>query len=220
MSATASQPESSYLFRKLHSLSGIIPVGAFLAEHFWSNSSALVSADRYNQVSQELQTIPFRVLVEFAFIFLPILYHGGYGVYIWWKGQSNAWRYPWVSNWLFTLQRYTGLIAFVYIAWHVYTERWLTHGMSTYDTVATDLANPWYFAFFVVGTTASSFHLAVGIWNFACKWGLAATVRAQRLVGGLGVAVGAVFSAVGVLISISFRYDWHPFASYLSNAAK
>ena len=74
MSATATRPQTSYLLRKLHSLSGIVPLGAFLAEHFWSNSSALVSAPKYNETSQELQTIPFRVLAEWAFIFLPILF--------------------------------------------------------------------------------------------------------------------------------------------------
>src|SRR5260370_23154053 len=80
MSATATRPETSFLLRKLHSLSGIVPVGAFLAEHFWSNSAALVSAEKYNQTSVELQTIPFRVFVEWAFIFFPILFHGGVGL--------------------------------------------------------------------------------------------------------------------------------------------
>ena len=216
MSATATRPETSYLLRKLHSLSGIVPVGAFLAEHFWSNSSALVSAAKYNETSQELQTIPFRVIVEWAFIFLPILYHGGYGVYIWLRGESNVSQYPWVKNWLYTFQRYTGIIAFAYIGWHVYTQRWLTHGMSTYSEVAQQMRNPWAFTFMVVGIVASSFHLGVGIWNFLCKWGLAATVRAQRAAGQLGVAVGVVFSFVGVLIVLSFRFDWHPFASYLT----
>lgn len=216
MSATATRPETSYLLRKLHSLSGIIPVGAFLAEHFWSNSSALVSAQKYNQTSQDLQTIPFRLFVEWAFIFLPILYHGGYGVYIWLRGESNVSQYPWVKNWLYTAQRYTGLIAFVYIGWHVYTERWLTHGMSTYSEVAQEMRISWAFAFMIVGVLASSFHLGVGIWNFLCKWGLAVTARAQRAAGGLGVAVGFVFSVVGVLIVLSFRLDWHPFSSYLT----
>jgi succinate dehydrogenase / fumarate reductase, cytochrome b subunit len=215
MSATATEANSSYLLRKLHSLTGIIPVGAFLAEHFWSNSAALVSAQKYNQTSEDLQTIPYRVFVEWIFIFLPILYHGGYGVYIWLRGQSNVSQYPWVRNWLYTLQRWTGLVAFVYIGWHLYTERWITHGRSTYATVANDLANPWYLAFFVVGVLASSFHLGVGIWNFLCKWGLAATARAQRAAGQLGVLIGVVFSVVGVLIILSFRLDWHPFASYL-----
>jgi succinate dehydrogenase cytochrome b subunit len=216
MSATATRPETSYFLRKLHSLSGIVPVGAFLAEHFWSNSAALVSVAKYNETSQELQTIPFRVFVEWAFIFLPILYHGGYGVYIWLRGESNVSQYPWVKNWLYTFQRYTGLIAFAYIGWHVYTQRWLTHGMSTYAEMAQQLLNPWALAFMIVGVVASSFHLGVGIWNFLCKWGLAATVRAQRAAGGLGVAIGVVFSCVGVLIVLSFRLDWHPFASYLT----
>ncbi len=140
MSATATQSNSSYLLRKLHSLTGIIPVGAFLAEHFWSNSAALVSAQKYNQTSEDLQTIPYRIVVEWLFIFLPILYHGGFGVHIWLRGQSNVSQYPWVNNWLYTAQRYTGLIAFLYIGWHLYTERWITHGRSTYATVANDFA--------------------------------------------------------------------------------
>src|SRR5215468_12209881 len=77
MSSSATRPDTSYLLRKLHSLSGIIPVGAFLAEHFWSNSAVLVSGSKYDQVSYDLQTIPFRPLVEWAAIFLPMLYHAG-----------------------------------------------------------------------------------------------------------------------------------------------
>ena len=217
MSATATRPETDYLLRKLHSLTGIVPVGAFLAEHFWSNSYALVGAAQYDAKSQELQTIPFRLAVEWLLIFLPILYHGGYGVYIWLRGKSNVSSYPWVGNWLYTLQRYTGLIAFAYIGWHVYTERWLTHGRSTYDSVARDMSNSWYLGFFVVGVLASSFHLGAGIWNFLCKWGLAATVRAQRLAGQFGVVVAFAFSVVGVLILLSFRLNWHPFSSYIVN---
>ena len=214
MSSAATQSETNYILRKLHSLSGIVPVGAFLLEHFWSNSAVLVSPAKYNEVSQDLQTIPFRPIVEWAFIFLPILYHGVYGIYIWLRGQSNVSSYPWVKNWLYTLQRYTGLIAFVYIAWHLYTERWLTHGRSTYETVVQDLSHPAFLAFMAIGVVASSFHLGVGVWNFLCKWGLAATVRAQRAAGQLGVVVAVVFSLAGLLILISFRTNWHPFAFY------
>src|SRR5260370_41976119 len=196
MSATATRPETSYLLGKLHSLSGIIPVGAFLAEHFWSNSASLVSKAKYNETSQALQNIPFRGFVEWAFIFLPILYHGGYGIYICLRGESNVSQDRWVKNWLYTFQRYTGLIAFVYIGWHVYTQRWLTHGMSTYAEMAQQLLNPWALAFMLVGIVASSFHLGVGVWDFLCKWGLAATERAQGgarelgAVNGVGIAVG------------------------------
>jgi hypothetical protein len=63
---------------------------------------------------------------------------------------------------------------------------------------------------------ASSFHLGVGIWNFLCKWGLAATARAQAAAGKLGAAVGLAFGIVGILIILSFRLDWHPFSSYIN----
>jgi succinate dehydrogenase / fumarate reductase cytochrome b subunit len=214
MASATTQPGASYALRKLHSLSGIVPVGAFLAEHFWSNSAVLVGGLKYDEVSRDLQTIPFRPFVEWVFIFLPMLYHGIFGIYIWLRGESNVSSYPWVKNWLYTLQRYTGLIAFVYIGWHLYTERWLTHGRSTYENVVQDLAHPAFLAFMIVGVLASSFHLGVGIWNFLCKWGLAATVRAQRAAGQLGVLVALGFSFIGVLILISFRFDWHPFQSY------
>jgi succinate dehydrogenase / fumarate reductase cytochrome b subunit len=216
MSATPNGPDSTYLLRKLHSLSGVIPVGAFLAEHFWSNSAILVSPDKYDSVSQELQTIPFRPLVELAVIVLPILFHGGYGVYIWLRGKSNLSDYSWIGNWMFTLQRYTGLVAFIFIGWHFYTERMLTGGRSTFASVRADMFNPLYLAFFVVGIVCSSFHLGVGVWNFLCKWGLAATARAQRAAGKLGALVGVSFALMGLLIVIGFRFDWHPFASYIT----
>src|SRR5258708_12941599 len=114
MSATTTRPDSSYLLRKLHSLSGLIPVGAFLAEHFWSNSAALVSPEKYNAVSQELQTIPFRPFIELFAIILPILFHGGYGVFIWVGGKAQVARYSWWRKWLYTSPPYTCMIRFTY----------------------------------------------------------------------------------------------------------
>jgi succinate dehydrogenase / fumarate reductase cytochrome b subunit len=214
MSATTTRPDTTYLLRKLHSFTGILPIGAFLAEHFWSNSAVLVSPEKYDSVSHDLQAIPFRPLVEWGAIFLPMLFHALYGIYIWIRGKSNVSSYPWVGNWLYSTQRYTGLIAFVYIGWHLYTQRWLTHGKSTYVEVEHFFHNPWFLAFTMIGILASSFHLGIGIWNFLCKWGLAATVNAQRLAGRLGIVVALIFSVAGMLILISFRYGWHPFEFY------
>jgi succinate dehydrogenase / fumarate reductase cytochrome b subunit len=76
------------------------------------------------------------------------------------------------------------------------------------------MQNPYAMAFMLIGILASSFHLGAGIWNFLCKWGLAATARAQRAAGRLGVLVGFTFSLVGVLIVIGFRFNWHPFSYY------
>lgn len=209
------QDHSQFFWRKLHSLTGIIPIGAYLADHLWSNSSALVSVARYNQVSQELQTVPWRPFLELGLIWLPILYHGCYGVYVWLKGKSNVSQYPWVGNRVYALQRYTGLIAFVFIGWHVYSERFLTGGRSTYSDVENAVANPWILAFFLIGVTACCIHLGSGTWNFVCKWGLASTARSQRVAGYISAGIAVTLSLAGVLILMSFRFDWHPFKIYV-----
>src|SRR2546422_3357698 len=92
MVASNIKAEHSFFWNKLFSFSGIFPAGAFLAEHFWANSYALVSIDKYDETSRGLQQIPWPVPIEFLFIWLPILFHGGYGVYVWWRGDRKSTR--------------------------------------------------------------------------------------------------------------------------------
>ena len=113
----------SFVLRRLHSLSGIVPIGAFLIEHFISNSEATKGVQAYNDQVKFLTSLPFVHVLEWVFIFLPLLYHGIYGLYIWYKGDSNVGEYPWTGNWLYTSQRWTGIIAFIYIAYHTYYMR-------------------------------------------------------------------------------------------------
>src|SRR5579862_3249884 len=215
MSVVASPSRTSYILDKLQSLSGIIPIGAFLAEHFWSNSYALVSAKSYDHVSSELQLIPWRIFVESAVLWLPLLFHSLYGMYIWWKGKSNVLGHPWMSNWMYTLQRWTGMIAFVFIGWHVYTERFVGRGMTAYADVQQSMTSPWFVAFYLIGITAASFHLGNGLWNFACKWGIAVSARAQRAAGWFGAAVTVALTFVGIAIAIGFRSHWFPLGTYV-----
>ncbi|MGH9775030.1 MAG: succinate dehydrogenase [Candidatus Acidiferrales bacterium] len=215
MSAAVAESKQSYFLDKLHSLSGIIPIGAFLAEHFFENSYALVSAEKYEWISQKLESVPWRVGVEALFIWVPILFHGFYGLYIWWSGKTNVWRHQHLANWMYVLQRWTGIIAFAYIFWHVYIERFATHGHNTYAQVAADLSNPWYFTFYVVGVLAASFHLGNGLWQFACKWGIALQPKAQRGFAYFGAAVGILFAAVGLAIVVGMHMRAFPLDTYV-----
>lgn len=207
--------KTSYYLDKLQSLSGIIPIGAFLLEHFWSNSYALVSTKNYDSVSLELQSIPWRWIVEFALIWAPIAFHGFYGLWIWWKGKQNTFAHPWMANWMYLLQRWSGIVAFVFIGWHVYMERFVGHGRTNYKDLAQAMSHPWYFAFYIVGVTAASFHLGNGLWNFACKWGIAVSARAQRAAGWFGAAVAVVFTFVGIMIAVGFHNYWFPLGGYV-----
>src|SRR5437899_10041388 len=112
--AVAAPADHSFLLRRLHSLSGVVPVGAFLIQHIYAQVLALKGPEAYNTHVEFLVSLPFLVAIETLFIFAPIAFHGGYGIYIWWRGESNVTDYPWVGNWLYFWQRITSLIAFVY----------------------------------------------------------------------------------------------------------
>ncbi len=102
------------MLRRLHSLSGIVPIGAFLVEHYISNAEAMKGPAAYNATVRFLNSLPFVLFLEWGLIFIPILYHGLYGLYIWYRGEANVSDYPWIGNWMYSMQRWTGGIAFAY----------------------------------------------------------------------------------------------------------
>ncbi len=193
----------SFLWRKLHSLSGIIPIGAFLIEHLLSNFEALKGPAAYAAQVKFLNALPLVRVLEWAFIFLPILYHGCYGVYIWLRGKSNIVYYPWAGNWLYVSQRWTGIIAFLYIIQHVLRQRFLgadlpnNPGMA-FHKVQVELSNPFMVAVYAIAMIAICWHFAYGVWLFAAKWGITPGPVARRRFGWACLAGGIVLAVMGL----------------------
>jgi succinate dehydrogenase / fumarate reductase cytochrome b subunit len=98
----------SFFLRRLHSLTGIVPIGLFLIEHFVSNAFATKGPGAYTKQVEFLSSFPFVVGLELFGIWLPILYHSLYGFYIWGRSESNVTDYPWAGNWMYSAQRWTG----------------------------------------------------------------------------------------------------------------
>ncbi len=71
----------SFLLRRLHSLTGIMPIGLFLIEHFVSNAFATKGPGAYTKQVEFLSSFPFVVGLELFGIWLPILYHSLYGIW-------------------------------------------------------------------------------------------------------------------------------------------
>ena len=212
----------SFLLRRLHSLSGIIPVGLFLIEHFVSNAFATKGPGAYTKQVELLTGFPFVVGLELFGIWLPILYHSLYGFYIWYRGDSNVGDYPWMGNWMYTAQRWTGAIAFFYMAWHTWHLRFsgihlLTHPASAFGKVQLEFQSPWAVTFYAVGIVCASWHFAYGLWLFAAKWGITTGDRARRRLGYVCFVIGLLFVLVGAVTMRAFLktplQPLEPFAS-------
>lgn len=201
----------SFLLRRLHSLTGIIPVGAFLFEHILiSNSTAISGPAAYARQVSFLANLPLVFFLELFFIWVPIAYHALYGFYIWYRGDGNTAAYPWSGNWMYTAQRWTGGIAFVYIVWHTWTMRFTgtdlhENPMASFAKVQNEVQNAWLLAFYIVGLIAASWHFAYGIWLFAAKWGITPGEKARRRLLKVCVAFFVLLSVVGLVSLYTFR---------------
>ena len=208
---------NEFLIRRLHSLSGLIPVGAYMVVHLIVNASLLNGAGTFQtQVNQIHSLGKLLPVVEWAFIFLPLIFHAVVGVWIIRSGKSNTDNYKYVANWRYTLQRWSGVIAIVYIFMHVFhlhgwlhSEWWLErfaepYGMASFrpynaaSTLGAAMSGVVWPAFYFVGIVACVFHLANGVWTMGITWGLWISPKAQRNASFVCAAGGALLLIVGL----------------------
>jgi succinate dehydrogenase / fumarate reductase cytochrome b subunit len=199
----------SFLLRKLHSLSGIVPIGDFLIEHILSNFEALKGPAAYAAQVKFLNSLPLVRVLEWGFIFIPLAYHAFYGLYIALRGKSNVIYYPWAGNWLYVVQRWTGYIAFVYIIQHVLRQRFLgvslpEHPGAAFHKVQVELSNPWMLAVYVIAMLAVCFHFSYGIWLFCAKWGITPGEKARRRFSYVCTALFVILAVLGLASLYAF----------------
>ncbi|HUC30948.1 MAG TPA: hypothetical protein VMR80_15230 [Candidatus Acidoferrum sp.] len=204
---------TSFYLRRLHSLTGIVPVGAFLFEHILISNSTAIGLNgpaAYARQVSFLANLPLVFFLELFGIWLPIAFHGLYGFYIWYRGDGNTIAYPWTGNWMYTAQRWTGGIAFAYIVWHVWTMRFTgidlhDNPMASFGKVQHEVLQAPLFLFYVVGLLAASWHFAYGIWLFSAKWGLVSGEQARKRLLALCLVFFFVLAGAGLGSLTSFR---------------
>ena len=195
-----------FWLRRLHSLTGIVPVGGFLLFHFYENGAIFYGADAYNTMAEEARGIRYLELLEIFIIFLPLLYHAIYGLFIASYARNNTMTYNYSRNNLFMWQRATGVIVLLFLLYHVWqfrlTSFWSTHAESV--TVGYYLRQWPIFLFYVIGVVASGFHLGNGIWTFLITWGITIGKRSQRISQVITTALAIAVSLVGIAIAVAF----------------
>jgi succinate dehydrogenase / fumarate reductase cytochrome b subunit len=176
---------SDFLFRRIHSLTGLIPIGVFLLEHIFSFSQVIAGPAAFNTTVAALQSMPFLVPIEITVIIIPIIFHAAYGLYIVYLAKNNPLSYSYLHNWLFYWQRVTAIITTVFLFWHVWTLRIMgkmVHGAHIdFQYMSNLLTDPVIFTLYAVGLVAAVFHFANGLWAFFITWGITVGARSQRI---------------------------------------
>lgn len=190
-----------FWLRRLHSLSGIVPIGLYVLFHIGVNSFAASGPETYNEVAEFLESLPYLIAIEIPLIWAPILYHSLYGIYIHASGRANPFQYPYPNNAMYALQRWSGIATLVFIGWHFWQTRlanYLYGEVIEFDMMVGILSDPKWLLFYVVGLVFVSFHLANGLRTFLLTWGLVVGDRARRAVAQACAAFGALFLVVSL----------------------
>ncbi len=205
----------TFILRKLHQLSGIVPLGVFLLEHFYTNSKAIAGAASFNEAVADLQAIPYILLIEIFGIFIPLIYHAVYGLVITIEARPNNLAYPYPRNWFYLVQRITGVVLFFFIAFHVLNFRFgMIPGLNevsvahrpdlAFEIVSREFRMLPIFLIYMIGITATVWHLANGIWLFLVDWGITIGERAQRIAGYACFGFGVILLLVGINAAVAF----------------
>lgn len=203
-----------FLIRRLHSLSGLIPVGAYMVVHLITNASVLDSPGKFQASVYIIHSLGAALpLIEWVFIFIPIIFHGVVGLFLIAEMAPNNAAYNYNGNFRYTMQRITGLIAFAFIAWHIFhmhgwfhAEWWAAtvsgplgganfHPYNAASSASEAMRHPLAIVIYVIGVLACVYHLANGIWSMGVTWGWWTTPRSMRRAV-VGCAVFGVLLAV------------------------
>lgn len=208
---------NEFLWRRLHSLSGLVPVGAYMVVHLTTNASIADAPATFQENVYTIHSLGKALwLVEWLFIFLPLIFHAVLGVVIIRGGLPNNSQYPYARNMRYLLQRVTGMIAFVFIFWHVFHMHGWFHFDSWLESVAKPLGGAQFRpynaatslhvalqgfvvqALYAIGMLSCVFHLANGLWTMGITWGVWVSPQAQNRANWACTAFGIGLAIVGL----------------------
>lgn len=191
--------------RRWFKLTGVVPVGLFLAVHVGMQALLLGGHDVYIRALEALHAVPFLEGLEIVFVVLPLAFHALVGLRLAVRPDPGAHTYA--SDRLHVAQRVSGVVAFLFIVFHVGSTRaaaWFSGAtVATYGTrlesqlSSTTWGVPWTALGYTAGLLACIFHFANGLTSFSASGrGPSARRRAFLVFAGMGGLLFLVAFAV------------------------
>ncbi len=204
--------------RKLFSLSGVVPLGAFVLLHLWTTAALLTSQSTYERQVGVLHGGPVTVALEVVLILLPLAFHGGYGT--WLALQKRPKVHAYGTDLRLSLERISGLVVLLFVIAHLratLVPAWSGElVVGSYSTRLVEQLStlgwgiPWTALGYLIGLAATAFHLATGLTSFVTTWGYVrgprAERRAQLFLRGLGIALFAIGAATIITVATGTRF--------------
>ncbi len=184
METQLSAPVSrSFWLGKLFSLVGILPIGVYVFVHLYHNMGSLSGEAQFNQHLIESRSFPLIVPLTVLVIWIPIVFHGLYGLFVIKKARPNLSQYRYFENLKYVLQRLSGVGLLLFIPAHIYKTRIETYFENSsldFHHMVEALHEPLTLSVYLLGVLGVAFHLANGVWQFSIGWGVAGSQKGMN----------------------------------------
>ncbi len=197
--------------QRVHSLTGVLPLGALMVWYLWGLAKVSASYGQLTHAYRAVQALGQRRWLLWP-LALALFFHAGYGLLLFRRRPAVA-KDPAARAWPQWLQRATALAVLGWLGVQlVAVGAPLAQGAIEPEDAArmtralfssTDYGVPWRAYTYLLGLAAATFHLANGLWLAALRWGWLGRRRA-------GVAL-----LLGALATVAFLAGAHS-AVYLA----
>jgi succinate dehydrogenase/fumarate reductase cytochrome b subunit len=200
------------VLRRISSLAGVLPLGAFVLFHLGFQARVLVRG-----VDWSATRLPSTgwLWAQSACVLVPLFAHALIEMFFLRVRTVNVAEYPFSRNWAWLLQRISGFVALAFVIWHFVVARLPMFRGATEADVAVELTAtlsatgplglPWAALGHLLGLAAVVYHLFNGIHGFCFTWGIVTSRDAGRRISRVltlsGVFVYALAAAIVVYLA-------------------
>ncbi len=181
--------KTNFYLRRLHSFTGVVPIGIFLFMHLTENFSVLLEESYSFLGTLVLITeSPIYYRIKMLCLDLPLLFHVIYGIYLYTVSKVDIKNYKTVESVKFYLQRITGVVVLIFVFAHI-------------SPLVTDSLNePLVLIFYLVGAISTVFHFTNGLSAAAMTWGICITEKSQKK---FDTATNVLFVILSVCVTVT-----------------
>lgn len=194
------QSMRSFWLGKIFSLFGIVPLGLYVIVHLYNNLSSLGGAENFDRHLQESRSLPLIVPITILVIWIPVLFHGIYGLFFMKKARPNLHKLPYFGNLKYLIQRLSGIGLLLFIPAHIYKTRiepGFLHSTLNFHHMSEGLHELDTLVIYSLGVLGVAFHLANGIWQAGIGWGVTTSQRGMQRMQWVSYAIFVLILAMG-----------------------
>lgn len=178
--------KSGFIFARLGSLFGVLPLGIWTFFHLWNNLSAFQGAAAWQHAVTQ-HPHPVAEGLTFFIVFAQLAWHTVWGLQRLASSRPNLGSYSYYGNLKYVLQRLAaiGLVAFLgahlYLAF-IHPRLIVGNGPEVFADLAAHMHHHLpTLAVYLAGTVGLAYHLGNGLQTWAWSWGI---LRSQRAIRG------------------------------------